>query len=120
MTDRDNAHDPLERAWALIDPRTQRGLGDVGLPGHQLVESIDADGNRELWIADCGVVGRRDVDHGDPCPKHDLDEPLPDETRARVWSVPIRCGAPTECGRPCRRRVAQSGQRCGAHREVLR
>ena len=43
-------HTPDDDRWKLLDPATRVNLDDVGLPGHELAESIDADGHRDYWL----------------------------------------------------------------------
>ncbi|WP_328856359.1 hypothetical protein OG579_13655 [Williamsia herbipolensis] len=108
---------PGDDELRFLDPTTRRPLDDVGLPGSDLAETVDADGSVVLWIVDRDRIYDRGVDLGDEQPPHDLTGALPAPWRSGSAPKPTApvCGAPTATGKACGIRVA-GGARCHHHR----
>ena len=99
----------------LLDPATRIDLDDVGLPGHELGESIDRDGHREFWVINVAGLDTAGTDHGaSRPPRHEQLRPLPAEVRA-VFEH--RCGRPRVDGQPCRQIVRRPGAACAWHQQ---
>lgn len=101
---------------AYIDPAACRWLGDDGLAGFELAETIGPGGERKLWLLDTAQVGVPGVDLGTEEPEHESLGPLPERVRHRIRAAPIRCGQPCADGHPCRIAVSRQGHVCGWHR----
>ncbi|GAC59018.1 hypothetical protein GOHSU_68_00100 [Gordonia hirsuta DSM 44140 = NBRC 16056] len=102
--------------WSLVDDSTRRCLCDVGLPGRSAAETVEADGERVLWILADELVGDDSADLGARRPAHEKVGPLPAGWAERVRLAGRRCGRPTKAGRPCRAPVSVAGASCFRHR----
>jgi hypothetical protein len=102
-----------------IDHARSSCLCGAGLPGYAAVVAIDQDGGTDLVLIDQSALGcevHNIYNPTTPQAPHEQTGPLPYHWRARVHLAPLRCGQPTQHGRPCRVIVAQPGQACGRHR----
>jgi hypothetical protein len=79
---------------------------------------IDATGREHFAIVEWRSIGDETVRYDSTCSSvaHEQLGPLPSRWRDRVQLAPLRCGRPTQAGRPCRIPVAAPGQRCSWHR----
>lgn len=117
----DDTDDRTTTYFVLFDQDGVRRLDDVGLPGHALVEAIDPEGVNVLMLSDLTALG----DHpdnvvGDRWPPHELQGRMSQSWRSRIAAAPVRCSRPTRNGRPCRAIVAEPGDACVHHRQVIR
>jgi len=81
--------------------------------GYRLAWAVEADGSRSLWLM--ASVCEEEATHGtlDDAP-HEHEGPMPPAVRERLFGD-LRCGAPTNNGRPCRHKVTHLGESCAAH-----
>ena len=108
---------------SYIDYARSRCLCDVGMPGYVAVTAVDTDGGTDLVLVDESALGCEGHNAYDPtcaAAPHERLGPLPLGWRARLQLAPLRCGRPTQLGRPCRAIVTQSGQPCARHRTAER
>lgn len=85
------------------------------LPGGcGLAETIDSDGRLGIWL----VTPENGPPGSAESADHERIGRLPFRWRAKVAAAALRCGAPTRCGRPCRRPVAALGEHCHQHRKA--
>jgi hypothetical protein len=86
--------------------------------GYMLAWCIAGDGEAWPWLVRnlCGECDAA-ATHGsrDLVPAHERTGRLPAAVRDALGLV-HRCGAPTRRGEPCRARVSEAGELCGAHR----
>lgn len=107
-------HTPDDR-WKLLDPATRIDLDDVGLPGHELAESIDADGHRDYWLILTAGLDAAGTDHGATRPpRHEGTKSLPHDLRDLFAH---RCGRPRTDGQPCRQIVRHRDDACPWHQQ---
>ncbi|MFI8773738.1 hypothetical protein ACIGKQ_16430 [Gordonia sp. NPDC062954] len=119
MNDHEHEHDHEPRT-KLLDPLARVALGPHGSPGFEAGETVDADGNRQLWIVDTGQLDADVVDLGNQNPVHEQAGLLPSSWDDRIAAAPLRCCRPTAAGRPCRQIVTRPGVACAQHRSGAR
>lgn len=100
----------------FVDRDRSASLWDVGAPGYLAAVGVDPDGQDVLAVVSEEHLGVKGAPQGCADQPHEQTGPLPALWRRRINGDP-RCGQPTRAGRPCRIRVANRGDACGAHRK---
>jgi hypothetical protein len=100
---------------ALIDLARAACLCHAGAPGYMAAVTVDHEGTEALWLVATEQLDRDDPELGNPNQRHEQLGRLPQVIRDRIWGDALRCGRPRPNGKPCRQRVAEPGQSCGAH-----
>ncbi|WLP89944.1 hypothetical protein [Gordonia sp. NB41Y] len=106
-------HTSDDDRWKLLDPATRIDLTAVGLPCHELAESVDADGHREYWLILTVGLDVDGTDHGaTQPPRHEGTKSLPHDLREHFAH---QCGRPRTNGKPCQQIVSRRGDICPQH-----
>lgn len=105
----------------FIDPARCVCLCQDGAPGLWAAVAVASDGTEHLLLAERDSLGDESVRYDSTCADavHENLGLLPYHWRARVQLAPVRCGQPTQLGRPCRAIVSQPGQPCARHRATV-